>query len=411
MDRATGRLPSSVAEGAGERDLGDEDIIADGGTQIMCGEPMPRAHVPSLASESPDAPSSLDALSAAIPAKREPALVATSNVVPPAPVTQPIHELDPDDLEEEEQRRIERTQPFDRSHLFGAPRPVAARPSAPLETRAYHPSVVINDAPPQQHSRPASVVPVAIEVAPARAVPDATLGPPARRHVPGIPSSNTPVIAAVIAGGLALCAAAAIALVAIRGAGGPETSPKSTPTVAAKPREAQKGAVRSAVIEPPETTPQRAAAAPGTKDEDGTPVYSPDALPSAPSYVGHDATGSSTHGSSSTTSFGQAHARPPSTPAPSTAKPAAPVRPETAPEPAPPPVVAAPPPATPRAAVPPPVTGIIEVPGSLMTVMVDGEYKRVRGGRIVVSCGKHRVNAGRGTQVVDVPCGGVTSVM
>ncbi|MBX3206610.1 MAG: hypothetical protein KF764_16170 [Labilithrix sp.] len=46
-----------------------------------------------------------------------------------------------------------------------------------------------------------------------------------------------------------------------------------------------------------------------------------------------------------------------------------------------------------------------------MTVMVDGDYKRVQGGRIVVSCGRHRVNAGRGTQNVDVPCGGVVSVM
>ena len=46
-----------------------------------------------------------------------------------------------------------------------------------------------------------------------------------------------------------------------------------------------------------------------------------------------------------------------------------------------------------------------------MTVMVDGDYKRVQGGRIVVTCGKHRVNAGRGTQMVDVPCGGVASAM
>jgi hypothetical protein len=46
-----------------------------------------------------------------------------------------------------------------------------------------------------------------------------------------------------------------------------------------------------------------------------------------------------------------------------------------------------------------------------MTVIVDGEYRRVNGGRLVVPCGKHRVNAGRGTQTVDVPCGGVASVM
>ncbi len=46
-----------------------------------------------------------------------------------------------------------------------------------------------------------------------------------------------------------------------------------------------------------------------------------------------------------------------------------------------------------------------------MTVMVDSDYRRVQGGTIVVSCGRHRVNAGRGTQSVDVPCGGSVSMM
>jgi hypothetical protein len=43
------------------------------------------------------------------------------------------------------------------------------------------------------------------------------------------------------------------------------------------------------------------------------------------------------------------------------------------------------------------------------TLLVDGERKRVQDGKVVVSCGKHKVGAGRGAHTVYVPCGGVVA--
>jgi len=485
MDRTSGPLPSRaggavgedplVAEATGEfpdlGDIGDEDVIADGGTQILAREPQDAARDATPASKPPPvpkAPTSLDDLSATIPAKHAEssklAPPSTMAKVPPAPKTEPILELDPDDLEEE--RRIERTQPFDRARLFGVPRPgdglavsaraaaataappvrlaavqpaqvsapqptqpatarptlpsvswrqapaprldlavsptpppAAARSSAPFPVSL--PSVVISEAAPPPN-RPASIAPLAIDVAPGRALPDATLKLAPVRRLAGVPKTNAPVLAAAIAGGLAVCAAAAIGIASFSSPGGPGT----TPVTAARPREAERGAVRSAVIETPETTPQKVAPPPGTQDEDGTPVYSPGALPSAPPVRG--TSGSSP--ASSPVAQAALSARTSPAGAPRSRRPLAPAQPPASSEPVPPPVAAAPPPPAPRPAAPP-TTGTIEVPGSLMTVMVDGDYKRVQGGRIVVTCGRHRVNAGRGTQMVDVPCGGVASVM
>jgi len=485
MDRTSGPLPSRagaavgqdplVAEATGEfpdlGEIGDEDIIADGGTQIMSREPQDAARDATPASKPPPvpkAPTSLDELSATVSAKHADsklALPSTMAKVPPAPKTEPIVELDPDDLEEE--RRIERTQPFDRSRLFGAPRPgdglaasaraaaataapavllaavqpaqvsapqppqpATARPTLPsaswrqapaprldlavsptlppaaARSSAHFPvslpSVVISEAAPPQN-RPASIAPLAIDLAPGRALPDATLKLPPVRHVAAVPKTNAPVLAAAIAGGLALCAAAVIGIASFSSSGGLGT----TPVTAARPREEERGAVRSAVIETPETTPQKVAPPPGTEDEDGTPVYSPGALPSAPPI--RETSGASRPSSPVAQAASSARTSPAG--APRSQRTLSPAQPPAASEHAPPPVAVAPPPPAPRPATPPPTTGMIEVPKSLMTVMVDGDYKRVQGGRIVVTCGKHRVNAGRGTQMVDVPCGGVASAM
>ncbi|MDF2695943.1 MAG: hypothetical protein K0S65_4326, partial [Labilithrix sp.] len=231
----------------GIADLGDDDIIADGGTQIMSREP-----------------SSLDALAATILAKGSTHAKAaakfvapSANVVakiPPAPETAPIHELDPDDLEEDEARRMERTQPFDRARIFGAPRatgpssaawrvapapapvmtpapvPVAVPVAAPARPSAQHslPSVVINEMPPAPANRPGSIAPLAIDLPPARLAPDATLKLPAIHVTPSAPKNNTPLIAGAIASGLALCAAAVIALVSFSSRGPHEDGTAST---------------------------------------------------------------------------------------------------------------------------------------------------------------------------------------
>jgi hypothetical protein len=428
-------------------DLGDDDIIADGGTQIM-----PREAGRELGDLGDDDVIA-DAGTQIMPRapERVPASVAPAPMepqIPPAPKTAPIHELDSDDVElelEEEQRPVVHTQPFDRSHDFSdpssrgsqptqqspawhhapvarpdlalspTPGPVASRPSIPLV--AHHlPSVMIND--PAPAVRPASIAPLAIDIAPARFTPDATLKLPPIRHarIPN-PKKRTWLMTGAIAGGLALSAAAVIALVSFRSTDDTSASrAESTSTVAAKPREAEKGAVRSAVIETPETTPQKAAPLPGERDENGTPVFSANSLPSAP-----EGRESGPHAGPSAPSRGASasHAPPAGAAAPARATSSAPATrtssakataPAAAPGTAPAPVAGPSPTAAPS---PRPVstTGTIEVPASVMTVMVDGDYKRVQNGRIVVTCGKHRVNAGRGTQVVDVPCGGVTSAM
>jgi hypothetical protein len=56
-----------------------------------------------------------------------------------------------------------------------------------------------------------------------------------------------------------------------------------------------------------------------------------------------------------------------------------------------------------------PVTGTITVRGTRSTILVDGERKPVQDGRVVVTCGKHRLGAGRRAQTVMVPCGGTVA--
>ncbi len=442
--------------------------------------PLPPMKVITVAPPAPEpvaAPTPAPAPAAAAAAAAAPPTVATmlsaqSPVAPspkiPKPAnTAPIVDLDSDDLIEQQTRIMERTQPFDRNRLFGAPRsnePAAAaegvstpkneksttqqspwrpspvpreltapasalpqtrqggfaapsqRPQTPSFTPAPLPSVVIAE-PPQTHHRPASIAPLAIDLTPVHIppmarVPEATQKLPAMRVMPRA-NNKLNIIAGAIAGGVAICAAAIIGVVSLSsddGGSASTSTSKTQPTVAAKPREAQQGSARSAVIETPETTPARAASPLAARDEDGIPLSSPNALPSAPGAKGFAAqddrnepaptprmsTGSSNTSAAKKPATVAAKAAPESAPA---AQPATP--PAAAPAPAPAP--------TPRPAAATSTTGTIEVPANMMTVMVDGDYRRVQGGRIVVSCGKHRVNAGRGMRDVDVPCGGSVS--
>jgi hypothetical protein len=56
-----------------------------------------------------------------------------------------------------------------------------------------------------------------------------------------------------------------------------------------------------------------------------------------------------------------------------------------------------------------PVTGVIVLKKTSGTLIVDGEKKRIEDGHVVVTCGKHRLGAGRRAQSVLVPCGGTLS--
>lgn len=439
--------------------------------KVVTAAPPPPTPMPAPAPPAPELVAAPAAATAAPPAVAT-MLSAQSPLAPspkiPKPAnTAPIVDLDSDDLIEQQTRIMERTQPFDRNRLFGAPRsnePAAAEVSTPKNeksttqqspwrpspvpreltapasalpqtrqggfaapsqrpqtpsasfTPAPLPSVVIAE-PPQAHHRPASIAPLAIDLAPVQMppmarVPEATQKLPAMRVMPRA-NNKLNIIAGAIAGGVAICAAAIIGVVSLSSDdGGSASTSKSQPTVAAKPREAQQGSARSAVIETPETTPARAASPLAARDEDGIPLSSPNALPSAPGAKGFAAqddrnepaptprmsTGSSNANAGTAKKPAAVAAKAAPEPTPAT-QPAA--QPAAAPAPAPAPA--------PRAAAATSTTGTIEVPANMMTVMVDGDYRRVQGGRIVVSCGKHRVNAGRGMRDVDVPCGGSVS--
>lgn len=402
MDQTTSIDEELIADGGtkimerGPAELGDEDIlIADGGTQVLDRSLVTNTKKPaSLPPPVPTKLSALDALAATIPAKIKP--------IPVAPETMRIEELDADDLDEEQ--RVNATMPFRRIEVVETPRsaslPTSAYGSlAPSPTRASTqlPTVMIHEAKPT--NRPASIAPIAIDIPP-RSPADATLKLPPVRVAP--PKSNTAVVATIVVSSLALCAAAIIGLVSLGGSSDDATTAarsSTTTTVAAKPREAKQSAIRSAIIETPETTPQKAAPPPGERDANGTPVFSASSLPSAPTDV-------------MPSSASPTPARVASTPAPATRPASSPAaRPAKAPAVAPPPAAEPAPAPVAAAPAPRPTTGTIQVPGGLMTVMVDSDYRRVQGGTIVVSCGRHRVNAGRGTQSVDVPCGGSVSMM
>lgn len=447
----------------GERptfDLGDDDAIADGGTQIMAKgkaqESSPKgsgldtldAMVTKAKSDPPPAMKAFDpavklpppppmmklasktpTVVGGIGIEVDPTLAVASKESPaPAVVAAPLlDDLADDDLAGE--TKIDRTQPFDRDVVVAAAAeqalalPGLSLPNATGGLPAL-PSVMVSP----------SIAPFSIDV-PSPPSGDGTQKLPAAHAHPQQPryyvmqaapppkSNQMTVLAAAIGGGVALCAAALIALIVFatseentRTGAGPSSSPKPVTTAPLpkqaaqplgppKPREAQQSSIRSAVIETPETTPRKVDPPTPAQDESGTPVTSPLALPSAPS--------SSTPKGASAAS---ADTNPPlvKEPKEKKAKSSATVQPPPPPEPA----AVAPPPSPPPTPAPattpaPKVTstvGTIDIPGSLMTVMVDGEYKRVSGGKVVVQCGRHKVNAGRGTQIVDVPCGGSISV-
>ncbi|MBX3187164.1 MAG: hypothetical protein KF819_09120, partial [Labilithrix sp.] len=64
---------------------------------------------------------------------------------------------------------------------------------------------------------------------------------------------------------------------------------------------------------------------------------------------------------------------------------------------------AAPAPATTQNREPLPM-GVIHVDPALRVVQVDGQFRRVNNGTVVVSCGRHKLKAGMSESIVDVPC-------
>jgi len=333
------------------------------------------------------------------------------------PVSEPVLEaLTDDDLQEE--TRIDRTQPFDRERVVAA----AAEQALDLPGLALKPTR-LNSLPSVMVAEPQrspSIPPFAVDIPPA----EGTLKLPAQLMVPafahaassrptGAKNNQMTILAAAIGGGVALCAAALIALIVFATSETPASSPAATPAAPTtkmvvstpKPREAQQSSIRSAVIETPETTPRKIESALPSRDESGTPVTSTAALPSVPSGVS-----ASTGAASASTGRAEPKEKKSKASSAGTQPPPPPASEPVAAAPIAPPAAPVAPPTAAPVSHPTSTTGTIDIPGSLMTVMVDGEYRRVTGGKIIVSCGRHKVNAGRGTQILDVPCGGTASV-
>lgn len=205
------------AESSGDLpELDDDDLIADGGTEVM----RRQAAFAAAETESKNAP---------VPVS-----------IPLAPSTAPM--LPPvEDDREEAQRRIDRTQPFDRAAIFGATPtpPSAAWPVAPVATR------------------PTSIAPMAM---------DTPVELPVVNYLPTVPTS--PVISLAIGGALMLCAALLVTF-GVRSLSAHQASP---PVATVAPAEAQTIPARRDV-EIPE---------PPAKDDEDMPVISSQALPSAP---------------------------------------------------------------------------------------------------------------------------------
>jgi hypothetical protein len=379
-------------------DLGDDDLVADGGTKIMRRDPVS------------DHPSSLPALTAALEAKKLekggapphgdaakqvqmlqarppvgrkppriqptlPSRVATA-VGPVGLPAAPKTERNLEDLAfESPPEKVERTQPFRRG-LFGSGRGV----DPTLESPVWRPRPSGSYPPPDR--RPTSIAPISVDVS--RSMPPSWSPSPASYVAPK--KSHAPIVAAVVAGCVGLCAivlvsaAATVALAAIKVA---VDRASEGPAFAAEQQPYEP---------PPALAPPSPFAFPALEDDTAADPVSPLAVEPLDdeTTVGlADTEKAGTRARSVGTGSG-AHAPPPPT-APAT----------TAPRPTPEPA---------EAEAPAPTTGVVQVSPSLMTVLVDGDDKRVSNARVVVTCGRHRIDAGRGTRIVDVPCGGVATV-
>lgn len=347
---------------------------------------------------------------------------------PPAAATQRIDDLDPDDLVP----LVDKTAPFNREAVLAAAR---ALPSTPSSTSASasrgasstlvggfaSPTLVSGvdpgtsrraSASPSSAARasmPSSIAPMAVDAVPVNSRADATLKlPPVRASAAGR-HLRSPFFPWAVAGGIAL---AAMILAPIVGSLASSPAPAHA---AGTPREVQSGRTRSAVFEQPETAPLRTLpTAEPEADREATmtatiaAAQSPHDLPSlrdSETKPSAAALAAAPRSKPAAASAIVAAPSPKGNVHPPVAHPPAPARPSAAPAaPAPEPArVSAPAPAPKPAAT----TGVVLVPDSMMTVTVDGEYRRVQGGRVVVSCGRHKITAGvKGTQIVDVPCGG-----
>jgi hypothetical protein len=340
---------------------GADPVITDGGTEVLSRSAFEAAKAASFAFAPTDA------------------LPATPPRLPPPP----LDDLFLDDFGDA--TRLDLDPPF--AEQFAAasvesPIPPSARglttdPSPVSATATWA----------EADARSTSIAPLAFDVAPSPSSPDATLKYPAYAHRAS-PSVAPPVAVARSSRAVTILAATISAGVALSvGILATALVLKGTPSSSTATRGVAVAAPRSAVIVPPQASPSQTE--PGATASDNS--LSASAAPAADEE--------------------------PKEPKKKKRK-TAPLTsawldaPEPTPEPLPPAAAEPPrPPPAPVVALRDQTTGILEVPTSLKTVMIDGDYRRAGAGRVVVTCGRHKVNAGRGTHTVDVPCGGSVSVL
>ena len=365
--------------------------------------------------------------------------------IPTAPETFPPRCTD---LPGEDPPSPDKTQPFRRADVLGeVPPPVSAnthldslgglrpnlRPTREVDesrfpkplpntsTTPHQPFALVNPAraetAPANSTRPTSIAPIAMDVRSSR--PDTHAQPPQRRadrttRLPRVTAAQATAKTRK-ASPAWIFAAAAIVVAAVGAplafvAGRADTasvrvvSPKTANVTAAR---------RVVIATTPELAPQKAALLHLGGDGTDTPTVDPNSLPSvapnaAPPPFSHgmgsspaamNAPATANHGGTtskaSKVTANTATQKPVDPPPPATTVAAA----------------AAPPPPPSRPPGPVAMTGVVIVSGSVMTIVIDGEHRRVHDGKIVVSCGKHKIRAGfSGTQRIDVPCGGAVSL-
>jgi hypothetical protein len=285
------------------------------------------------------------------------------------------------------------------------PTPAPPKTSPVLTTTKAMPGQNVIVAP---SHHPPSVAPVSLDRAPLDRTPTTALQiPPPPMKSPAVP---------IVVGGVLLAAILGIAGAAAGFALGSEPEKSASPAPSASTTTEAPATVAAASPSPSPVRPQ-AAPSPDPVTAPPPPVA---AQPTSEGTVAQPAPTLDNLPSSDVTSLPSAPAKNATPPQPHAfvAAPEPPPRPAAAPpKPSAPPAktaqAAAAPPPPPAAPAPQSTTGVVRVPisDSIVTIVVDGHFRRVNNGAVIVSCGPHSVRVGSNmAKDVNVPCGGSVSV-
>lgn len=335
-----------LAEGTGEEfmDVADDDIVADGGTEIMR-----REDIEALTASCPPAAHLRESLLTTVPATSLAAILAKGPLASPptddvpeaglktelnqtlalhttavfgAPKTAPSPKMSPplDDLGSDDfggETKDNRTQPFDRNRLFNAVAAELKHHEAELEKRsgttlasaAWRPAplprldLVLSPTPPppapvnqlgatpphgspafvaqQPYQRPTSIAPLAVDVAAPRSDLTPNFPPGQPPYMaPPPPKGSRRTHVLVAAIAGSVALCAAAAVIALFVVTASSNRWKAKATPAFVAKPSEPQNASSAVIELPDTLPQHSESVPA-QEEDGAPASTVGELPSA----------------------------------------------------------------------------------------------------------------------------------